>query len=84
MSGHAKNSISICGERLKSVMEQELSILGPTGLEVLFEEMQACGFRFQQNSVYTMEQLHSFLLKILGKDGAGLITQRITDAIGRS
>lgn len=69
---------------LKKTLESELSILGQMGLEVLFEDMQAQGFRFQEDRFYTMEQLYSFFLMIVGEDGAEVIMKKITRAIDKS
>ena len=65
-------------------MEDKLGALGLTGLEILFDEMQDYGFRFHKDATYTMEQLHSFLVKTFGEDGSAIIIKRIAKAIGQS
>lgn len=64
------------------VLRAELASIGDAALSIIFEDMEAHGFRFQTDSYYSITEIHAFLGTVLGEDTANLVAERILRSMG--
>ena len=82
LSDAAGVDMHFSGTRLRSAIERALNILGDSAVASLLQSMQANGFRFEDDSSYTLQQVTIFLHDIFGEGGTELMMRRLIAALG--
>ncbi len=72
------------GSRLKSIIDEQFAILGHSGLDALYYEMNRHGFDFKSGRAYSVDQIESFFVAMFGIDAAALMINRIKKAVAKS
>lgn len=71
------NNQLVDGKRLKVAIEKGLKVIGPSGLEALFLDLERRGFVLTDAKKYSLEEIHDGIAIIFGDEVADLMMRKI-------
>jgi len=82
ISDAAGTNVHFSGTQLRSAIERALNILGDSAVASLMQSMEMHGFKFTDDSSYTIQHVTEYLHSLFGEGGTDILMRRLIAALG--